>query len=86
MEVKLLIGKATEQEAKYLESVRGVLDNPEYAIAVKILNTVLIGIVKDYIIEDNEVYFICDINEKYKDLVLKTQEIDFVPILKSMVK
>lgn len=86
MEVKLLIGKATEQEAKYLESVREILDNPKYAVAVKILNAVLIGIVKDYTIEDNEVYFICDINEKYKDLVMETQEIDFVPILKSMVK
>ena len=86
MEVKLLIGKATEQQAKYLESVRGILDNPEYVIAVKILKSVLTGIVKDYIIEDNEVYCICNINEKYKDLVLETQEIDFVPILRSMVK
>lgn len=86
MEVKLLIGKATEQEANYLESVKGILDNPEYAIAVKILNAVLIGIVKDYTIEDNDVFFLCEINEKYKDVLIETQQIDFVPILKNMVK
>ena len=86
MEVKLLIGKATEQEANYLESVKGILDNPEYAIAVKILNALLVGIVKDYIIEDNDVFFLCEINEKYKDVLIETQQIDFVPILKNMVK
>lgn len=86
MEIKLLIGKATEQEANYLESVKGILDNPEYAIAVKILNAVLVGIVKDYMIENNDVFFICEINEKYKDVIVETQQIDFVPILKSMVK
>ena len=88
MEIKLYVGKVDPKDIETIEQTKQVINNPEseFCLAIKILNAVLVGFVKDIILEDGELFYLAEINEKYKDIIMQDQNWETVPMSKSLLR